>query len=368
MNADAKLKPPPAAAGPKEVKVLEHDRELVAARFSPCGKFLFAGSYDGNVYRWDVEGWNKTTLSAHSGWLQGLAFHPDGRRMFTGDSWGGVCCWDYADEAPKPKWVRNECHSRWMRSLAVSPDGSLLATCGADRVVRLWSADDGAPVWESPRQEEDLLVAQFHPAGKSLAVGDLKGRVTDWDLASRKPARQLDAGVLYLRPIVSGVPEINDVGGVRCLAFDASGKALACAGSQPATSGFFTGKPTVVLLGWESGERTQLLQWENADPSEGIALDAAWHPDGSLMAATSGQPGKGAVYFWRPGEKAPHYLDKKFSHSRSVSLDANGRRLAVARVTVKPGEVAGNGRKTGKDGAYLGLISRVHILEAAGIV
>ena len=54
--ADVKEKPSPLAGifKLKEAKRFEHDRELVAARFSPCGKFLFAGSYDGHLYRWDV--------------------------------------------------------------------------------------------------------------------------------------------------------------------------------------------------------------------------------------------------------------------------------------------------------------------------
>src|ERR1700675_1841358 len=94
----------PQTAGPldtKQVAVLDHDRELLAARFSPDGKFIFAGSYDGNVYRWDVAPSTKVAFTGHHGWIQGMAFHPDGKRLFTGDSWGGICCWNYADAAPK---------------------------------------------------------------------------------------------------------------------------------------------------------------------------------------------------------------------------------------------------------------------------
>src|SRR5258708_6780849 len=128
----------PVVNGPfdsKQVAMLEHDHELVIARYSPCGKFLFAGSYDSNVYRWEITGgeapagelsdgkppsMKKDSLSGHKAWIQGIVFHPDKKRMFTGDSWGNLICWDYAEAAPKPKWTRAEGHSRWMRNMAIS--------------------------------------------------------------------------------------------------------------------------------------------------------------------------------------------------------------------------------------------------------
>ena len=54
----AKPKPDPNAefVGPDGFKlvnprVMEHDRELVFAHFTPCGRFPIAGSYDGRLYR-----------------------------------------------------------------------------------------------------------------------------------------------------------------------------------------------------------------------------------------------------------------------------------------------------------------------------
>lgn len=358
----------PGVLKPKQVKVIEHDGELVAARFSPCGKFLFAGSYDAHVYRWDTTDGSKTKFGKHNGWLQGLVFHPDGKRVFTGDSWGGICCWDYAEKTPEPKWTRADAHSRWMRALAISPDGALLATCGADKVVRLWSSADGSPKGETPVLSDDLLSLSFHPKGNSLVVGDLKGIASEIDIAAMKVKRQLDAKILYLRPIVSGFQEVNDVGGIRVLAFDPAGKTLACSGSQPATSGFFTGKPTIVVLDWESGERKQLLQWENVDPAEGITMDVAWHGSGFLLAASSGQPGKGAFYCWRPGDAKPLHVDKKLSHCRSVSAHPDGQRVAVTQIQPRPGGVNNqNGRRAKEDSAYFGLMSRITLWELGAV-
>ncbi len=367
MPAKSKSQPEiPGPFGSKQTALLEHDRELVAGRFSPCGTFLFAGSYDANVYRWDLATLTKTALPGHQGWIQGLVFHPDGKRMFTGDSWGGLRAWTYADESPQPLWTRANAHARWMRALAISSDGSLVATCGADRMVRLWSSADGALKWESPLLENDPQSLCFHPTEDVLIVGDLKGVITQWDLITHAPTRRLDAKILYLRPTVNGSPDINEVGGVRCMAFDPAGQTLACCGSEPTSSGFFTGKPTVVLFDWKTAQRSGVLQWDHVDPSEGITLDVAWHPDGSLVAASSGQPGKGALYGWKPGEKTPFYLEKKFAHGRSVSLDTRPHRTRLALTQVRPasGE-GGNGRRLSKDGGYLGFAGQIRIFESA---
>lgn len=360
--AQPKAKPPFTSGPYKQVALLEHDRELAFARFSPCGKFLFGGSYDSRIYRWTLDTIEKRAIEAHNGWPQGLLFHPDGQRMFTADSWGGICCWNYADAAPTPLWTKRDTHARWMRSLAIDAEGKRLATCGADRFVRTHSTDDGKLLAERSLPE-DLLSILFHPREAALLVGDLKGRITHLDPGDLKEIRRLDASTLYSRPKVNGFTEINDVGGVRTMAFDATGTTLAAGGSQPATSGFFTGKPTVVCFDWRSGKQSQLMQWDGVTPDEGLVLDLTPSPDGSFLLSTSGQPGKGAFAVWKPGDAKPLHLDKTLPHCRTTSLHAN--RLALTQVLVKPGQSAGNGRRLGKDGEYVGLVSQIRIFERA---
>jgi WD40 repeat protein len=316
------------------------------------------------LYRWELQGDAVTVLPGHGGWLQGLAFHPDGKRAFSADSWGQLVAWNYADDQPAPLWKREDCHPRWMRSMAISPDGSLLATCGADRALRLWSTADGSPLGDLATLPDDLLAVHFHPDG-SLLAGDLKGKLHQFDVKARRQTRTFDASVLYLRPTVNGFKEINDVGGVRCMASDPAGEWLIAGGTQPATSGFLTGKPTAVCFDFKTGEVKHTWQWEKADPSEGIVMGLAWHPAGFALAATSGQPGKGAVAGWKPGEPKEVYLARTFSHARTLSVHPDGRRVALVQVMLKPGADAGNGRRLTKDGQYLGLISQVKLFDTA---
>ncbi|QOV91712.1 WD40 repeat domain-containing protein [Humisphaera borealis] len=368
-------KPDPSAAfvGPDgfalvRPRTLEHDREFVFARFSPCGKFIFAGGYDGRVYRWSIQDDADTiaTFEGHGGWMQGLAFHRDRKRMFTGDSWGQLLAWDYAAANPKPLWKREDCHSQWMRSMTLSPDGHALATCGADRVVRLWSSADGKPIADLATVPDDLMSAHFHPDG-SLLIGDLKGVIHQFDIAKKKAVRTLDASVLYSRPMSQGVKEINDVGGVRCMTNDPKGQWLIAGGTQPATSGFLTGKPTAVCFDFATGKAIHTWQWEKVDPSEGLILGLDWHPGGYVLAAASGQPAKGAVAGWKPGQEASVYLNKLLTHCRTVAVHPDGKRVAVTQVLLKPGGGSGNGRRLSKDGEYGGLVGRVMLFDTAAV-
>jgi len=93
-------------------------------------------------------------------------------------------------------------------------------------------------------------------------------------------------------------------------------------------------------------------------------LDAVWHPQGFVMACSSGQAGKGAFWCWKPGEAAPFLVNKELTHARSSSLSPDGTRLLVARATApQNGALSGNGRGAGKDEEYLGLVSQIHIFE-----
>lgn len=339
--------------GPKESKVLKADRQMCTVRFSPCGRFLAAGGSDGTVRRWDLtaaEMPEVPPLTGHHGWVQALAFHPDARRLFTADSWGQVRCWPYAEPGGGPLWTIEEAHDGWIRQVALSPDGTLLATCGSDRTVRIWSADDGRRRRELAAAE-DLFSVAFHPGGRALVAGDLKGVLTHWDLETGRGVREIDARLLYL------YDRIQDVGGVRCLAFDPPGAVLVCAGSQPKSGGFVQGTPLVLLFDWATGRlrHSRTIGKE----SDGFVHDVALHPDGFVMGVTSGQPGSGQLFFQGHEDVAPFFLATHMANCHSLSMHPDGGRLVVAATNAGSN---GNGRQL-KDNEYQGNWSPLHILD-----
>ncbi|MDA0835483.1 MAG: hypothetical protein O3A29_19585 [Planctomycetota bacterium] len=337
-------------------KVVEYQRQLFQARISPCGKYLIASGYDATVQRWDISGDEikpLIPLTGHNAWVQCLAYIPQTERIITADSWGQLAVWSYVDESPTPIWKNDAAHDGWIRAVAASPDGKIIATGGNDFTVRLWSAEDGSLIKELPHPDKVFSLA-FHPAGTSLASGDLKGIIRDWDIAAGSVKREFDAKVLYQ------FDRIQDCGGVRHIAFDAAGKQFVCTGQKTPGGGFSTGFPCALLYDWETGQLIQEMQVGAND--DGFAYDALIHPTGFVMATTCAFPGKGFVWLWKPGEDKPFYQSNSIPNGRSISLHPDGRRLALL-VSVAPNA---NGRQL-VDGVYQGGSSKIHILEYAPV-
>lgn len=335
----------------------EEDGALIAAYYSPCGRYLFLLGWQGKLVRIDLQLGERWSLAGHAGWLQGLAFHSDGQRAFSVDSYGNLQGWDYHLGAVQ--WSVTSAHGKWVRGLALDPAGELLATCAADRIVRLWSAATG-----ELRQEltcsADLLSVAFAPGSGDLLVGDLLGRITQFTRPDFAASRVLDASTLYLRPLVNGAPEINDVGGVRHLCFHRAGDQLAAAGALPLSSGFVQGKPTVLLFDWPAGTLRQTLQLPDASGDDGFAVQTLSMPDGAWAVACSGQSGRRGLWLWRPGEDAPFFIQTDLPHVRSVCLHPDGTQLAVTSVGLRPGAITGN-QTLGKVVDYPGHVSWVDV-------
>lgn len=342
MNLDAKqllLRYQPKAAG----KPFNLDQQLCIIRYSPCGKVLAGGGFDARVRRWSAIAdplAEMPALMGHNGWVSALAFHGDGKRLFSADSWGQLCCWPYADKDAMPLWKAAQAHDGWVRQLAVSPDGKSLASCGSDKMVRVWSAENGQKLKEWPDHQQDVYSVAFHPSG-ALLSGDLKGQVKQWDLATGKGVRTFDAGLMYL------YERIQDVGGVRCLGFDKAGGLLLCGGSLPKSGGFVQGIALLLAFDWQSGQLKNNLQIGTQD--EGFIHDLAWHPDGFVMAVTSGQPGRGQLFFQRLEDAKPFFTSTGMANCHSLAVHPNGKRLVVSATNTGSN---GNGRPLTKNKEY----------------
>ena len=367
---------------PKELKMFPNDRQLCVARFSPCGNFLAAGAMEGTVRRWSVVEKKRAAevelpdeptkkpapkaakkpeespvelvplphLTGFNGWVQNIAFHPKDKVLFAADTWGKLTATAYEGDAPKPLWENATAHDGWIRRLAVSPDGQHLATCGRDQFVRVWTTA-GKLVAEH-RAEEEVFAVTFAPEGKVVAFGDLKGRVKTWDFGTKQMVREFDAAVLFM------VSRLQDVCGLRVLAFIDGGKSLVVGGCEPAGGGFLEGAPVLVKFDTATGKKQ--TEWKFGAAKDGFVLDVAWHPGGYLILVTSGQPGSGKIMFLRPGEKEPFFTHTNVANVHSVTLHPDGKRFAVAAMNKASN---GNGRQLTKDGQYAGNTSPVHLFE-----
>ncbi len=325
---------------PKRLKQsFECDKQQhTGARFSPCGKYLLAGSYTGAVLRWDATSDEYKTLpslAGHHGYVV-LAYAQQGGLVYSGDSWGRLRAWSYSDEQPKPKWDIEQAHDGWLRDLAVSPDGKQLATCGRDHMLRIWDTATGKKLHEL-QSPEDLFCVLWHKSGKSLVTGDHKGIGREWDLATLKSTREFNASVLFSQS------RLQDIGGIRVLSFDRDAKTLAVGGVKPANGGNVQGAPTVLLFDWATGKLTKTIELSGDVFVEDIRFD----PNGFLMLAVSGNPGSGKLVYVHLDDTKP-FFEVKLSNCHALSVHPDGKRLAVS---VTNANSSGNGRPKSKDGS-----------------
>ena len=288
-------------------------KPVKALAFSPDGKILATGSgwpagpggkltRIGEVQLWDVdEGTERTSLGEYPNSIESLAFSPNGRTLAVGCYDGTVTLWDLLRGQSSQVFLRSskECHY----ILAFSPDGEILANWGLGslRLRHLNTGDEPTvqgvlgPVAFCPGDHR-LGVTRFHniticnawkgqeffspamgryapwnfafsPDGKSLAAGGYEGKVTIWDVNSGE-----------------GRITVSDQG-VNVVGFSPDGTTLA--------SGSFDG--TVKLRAVATGEELVCLR------GHGRAVAAlAFAPDGQKIASGSYDQ---TVRIWRLGNR-----------------------------------------------------------------
>lgn len=295
---------------------------LIACRFDPRGRYVFASAEDNSVQRWDLANGNRVSLAGHDSWVRGLAFSHDGETLITAGSDDTLIWWSASAEQPEPL-RRVKAHAGWIRSISVSPDGALLASAGNDLVVRLWNVADGAPVREMAGHEKHVYSTLFHPSGEFLLSGDLKGVVNQWEVASGKLVRSFDAKALYS---YNGGQQV-DFGGVRSLAISGDQKHLACGGLHNASNPLgAVHDPLVLRFEWES---QTLLRSHVAADVKGIAWRVLFHRDGYLIGVNGGSTG-GLLLFWNAEQDAEYHRFGLPSLARDLDMHPDGLQLATA--------------------------------------
>lgn len=310
---------------------------LLACRFDPAGRFVFASCEDNSIQRFDLATGKPLALKAHESWVNGFGFTPDGQMMVSGGCDGRLIWWPVAGDAPVP--IRTvEAHQGWIRALAVSPDGKLVATGGNDKVLRLWNLADGTLVREFPGLESHIYSVLFHPTGQFLLTGELKGHVRQWDVASGAAVRTFDAKALWSYNGGQGV----DFGGVRALAISADGKQFACGGLHNASNPLgAVHDPLVMLFEWES---QKLMQSLIAEPLKGAVWRLTFLPDGTLLGASGGSTG-GHLVFWNASQNKDIHRFQLPNIVRDLDLHPDGiqvatthhdKHLRISRMASKP--------------------------------
>jgi len=121
--------------------------------FSPDGKVIASGNYDGSIQFWQVNDGNLiTTLKGHTGLINALAFSPDGQTLASSSNDGTLRLWDVTDGK-----LLQVVQSGNITSITFSPDGKYIASGSRDGYVRLFRSSDGVLLTVF-----DKMQTQFH--------------------------------------------------------------------------------------------------------------------------------------------------------------------------------------------------------------
>jgi eukaryotic-like serine/threonine-protein kinase len=182
-----------AATGTETQMFRRRGDPVISVAFSPDGKRIAAGciglvSRRGVLTVWDATTGRQTCsiLDSHATLVVSVAFSPDGKQIVAGA--GGILGQDTLivwDAASGRELFPLRGHVRDVRSVVYSPDGQRIVSGSWDGNVKVWEAGTGLEMI-TLRHGGKVNGVVFSPDGKRIISSNQEGTVKIWD-ASRGP-------------------------------------------------------------------------------------------------------------------------------------------------------------------------------------
>ncbi|HEY7307786.1 MAG TPA: sigma-70 family RNA polymerase sigma factor [Gemmataceae bacterium] len=295
---------PPGALRRLGTNRLRHGGHVMSVAFTPDGKSIVSGGFDGWAVQWDVRT-GKRLRQFHQDAIQSVSIGPDGKRLALADwSSGTVKLFELATGKQLAECPGHR-GGTWV--VVFSPDGKRLASGGKDKRIRVWDAATLREVrsWQASRDELHQL--RFTPDGKSLVSADITAQTLRfWDAATGAE-----------RPLREPLASLR----VGCSCFSADGKTL--------LTGSNTAPGLLQLWDLATGKEIRTLA-----RTQGGFVQVALAPDGkSVWTAALGDGLRcrelptGKELFHLPDPFKAHESSMVMIHDLAVSPD--GKRLAA---------------------------------------
>jgi tetratricopeptide (TPR) repeat protein len=117
--------------------------------------------------------------------VQDAVFSPDGKRIATGHFDGTAQIWDARTGRRLTPPLK---HRQAIHAVRFSPDGTILATTSLDSTARLWDSKTGEPMATFRNAPGWLEALDFSPDGRRIAAGNTGAQIWEVPRESRRTA------------------------------------------------------------------------------------------------------------------------------------------------------------------------------------